>query len=59
LNNIGKIVFGAADAHANTKIRPLKEKEILLRNCSLIKKESVMFLTDVYLLELNKPNSKL
>jgi hypothetical protein len=53
VNNIGKIIFGAADAHSETKIMPSKEIKILLDHCSLIKKDSVLFLADIYYLELN------
>ena len=51
-NNIGKVIFGAKGAHSKTKISPKKELEILSNHCSLIKKDSVMFLADVYLFEL-------
>ena len=53
VNNIGKIIFGAADAHSETKIMPFKEIKILLDHCSLVKKDSVLFLADIYYLKLN------
>ena len=53
LNNVGKIIFGAADAHSATKIKPKEEEKILFKYCKLLKKESVMFLSDIYLFEIN------
>ena len=53
LNNLGKNILGRKDAHAATKISPRMEVRILLKFCKLIKKRNVLFLSDIYWLELN------
>ena len=53
LNNLGKNILGRKDAHVATKISPRIEVKILLKFCKLIKKRNVLFLSDIYWLELN------
>lgn len=51
LNNIGKYILGRPGAHSRTKISPKLEVEILLKNCELIDRSNVLFLSDIYLLK--------
>lgn len=51
-NNIGKVIFGNKNAHSLTKITPKEELAILLQHCNLIRKNNILYLTDLYLLKL-------
>lgn len=51
LNNIGKHLLRRPSAHSRTKIGPQREAEILLKHCDLIRRKSVLGLSDVYVLK--------
>ena len=51
-NNIGKVIFGNKNAHSLTKITSKEELAILLQHCNLIRKNNILYLTDLYLLKL-------
>ena len=51
LNNIGKYILSAPDAHKSTKLNPKQEISILLNHMYPVAHKSVWFLADVYRLK--------
>ena len=53
LNNIGKYILGRKDAHNLTNLLPIEEMEIIKSHAKQISKRNILFLTDIYLFEIN------
>ena len=51
LNNILKYIAGEPDAHADTKLLPKQELDILQKKMRIIKKSDVFLMSNVYLME--------
>ena len=54
INKLGMQIFNYKNAYSAYKLDPSKELLILKKNCNIIKRKSVFFLSDVYLCEFIK-----
>jgi len=55
LNKLGKNLLGKFHAHSATKMDPKTEIAVLLKYCELIEKRNILFLSNIYRLELKLP----